>query len=209
MPIALRPHHLPLGDVTRPGWSAVLLALSLLLPSDLRAQLPINADSLIVPGARLRFQVADSSRSFDGRLRELRGDTLIIEDRGVRTSVLAAQVTGIQVQRRGPTLSRNVTIGGVIGMLGTSGMYLGWCANHREECRRQNQTDDHYYPEDGYHHHHDDITMGAVAVLGGALLGGVVGYVLTPTEWVEAGVPLRLGMTRHGGIRLSGSLAFR
>jgi hypothetical protein len=208
MPIDLRFHHLPLGGVNRLCRSAALLVLSLLLPPVVHAQLP-PTDSLIVPGARLRFQLADSSRSYDGRLRELRGDTLIIEDRGVRTSVLAARVTGIQVQRRAPTLSRNVTIGGVIGMLGTSGMYLGWCANNREECRQQNQTDDHYYPEDGYHHHHDDITMGALAVIGGALLGGVVGYALTPTEWVEAGVPLRLGTTRHGGIRLSGSLAFR
>lgn len=185
-------------------FAAILLcAFASLLPPALEAQLPTPADSLIVPGARVRLELAGPPHSFDGRLRELRGDTLVLESSGVRSSIPAADVSRALVLRRSPTLSRNVTIGGVAGMLGGAGLYLNWCANNRADCRRDNQSD---YDDDD---DESELTLGIVSVLGGALLGGAVGYVLTPVEWVEANAPLRIGATRSGGIRISGSFAFR
>ena len=177
-------------------------AFSFLLPCALEAQTPTPVDSLIVPGARMRLELAGPPHSFEGRLRELRGDTLVLERSGVRSSIPAADVSRALVLRRSPALSRNVTIGGVAGMLGGAGLYLSWCANNRADCRRDNQSADDDDDE-------SELTLGIVSVLGGALLGGVVGYVLTPVEWVEANAPLRIGATRSGGIRISGSLAFR
>ena len=191
--------------VASSGLIALVFGALSVLPVASRAQVPGPADSLIVPGAHLRLALVDAAHPVRGRLREVRGDTLFIDVNGTRTTVPAAQVAGVQVQRRASTLSRNVTLGGVIGMLGTSGMYLGWCANNRDACRQQNQSGDHHYADDDHH----DITMGAVVVIGGALLGSVVGYALTPTEWVDAGAPLRVGTTRDGAIRISGSLTFR
>lgn len=187
-----------------PARCATLLvcALSFLLPLDLDAQLPDAPDSLIVPGVRLRLELADPPRSFDGRLRELRGDTLILEDGGVRTSVPAADVARAQVLRRAPTLSRNITIGGVVGMLGAAGMYLNWCADNRTACRRDGQSG---YDDDD----ESPITLGALAIVGGALLGGAVGYALTPTQWVDVDAPIRIGVAPRGGIRISASLPFR
>ena len=185
-------------------FAAVLLcAFASLLPLALEAQLSTPVDSLIVPGARMRLELAGPPHSLDGRLRELRGDTLVLERGGVRSSIPAPDVSRALVLRRSPTLSRNVTIGGVAGMLGGAGLYLNWCANNRADCRRDNQSD---YDDDD---DESELTLGIVSVLGGALLGGAVGYVLTPVEWVEANVPLRIGATRSGGIRISGSFAFR
>ena len=191
---------------TRSGARFVALlccAFSFLLPSALEAQLPTPIDSLIVPGARVRLELASPPHSFDGRLRELRGDTLVLERSGVRSNIAAADVSRALVLRRSPALSRNVTIGGVAGMLGGAGLYLNWCANNRADCRRDNQSA--YDDDDG----ESELTLGIISVLGGALLGGAVGYVLTPVEWVEANAPLRVGATRSGGIRISGSFAFR
>jgi hypothetical protein len=204
-----RPARRSSGQVRRKGCRSALLvcALSCFLPLAIHAQMPPPADSLIVPGARLRLQLADQSRSFDGRLRELRGDTLVVEQHGVETRVPAAQVTGIQVQRRAPTLSRNVTIGGVLGMLGGSAMYIDWCVRNRDACRSDIDSGNDPDPYDD--EEESPLTMGVISVVGGALLGGALGYVLTPIEWVDLDAPLRVGMTSRGGLRVTGSIPFR
>lgn len=160
------------------------------------------------PGARVRVLTSNAPAPIAGRLEAIRADTLIIrEDMSAAPRMLPArEVTRMEVLSRAPSVGRNTTIGGVLGMLAGGGGYLAWCSNNRDACRRDANSDPNPYDDES-----SPVLLGTMSILGGTLIGGGIGYVLTPRRWTEVQAPLQVGIapSANGGIAVSGRLSFR
>lgn len=178
----------------------LLAAVLVLVPAAALAQAPVPPD---LRGSRVRVHAPVlGGLPLTGTLEEVHGDRIVVRLRDGEPVVLpAAALSDVEVARPRPTLQRNVTIGGTLGAVAGAGLYLSWCYADRDACRRDGQYDEH--PEAA-----QPLTFGALAVVGGALVGGGLAYLLTPQRWETLALPIRLGVgpTSHGGLSLGASI---
>lgn len=189
----------------RPASPSVLLAIVLaasLSATGARAQAPTQADpprtwAELQAGERIRLTTVASGRVVTTRLHAVRGDSLLLPDRAAgptgQVLVPAAQVQRLEVRRRPHTLLvQNSSAGALVGMLAGGVSYLVWCDENREACRAVHEEPPYYVPP-------EDRTYSPLmgVLLGGAAVGAVVGYVVTPKRWVP--VDLSVTSTPAGG----------
>ncbi|HEX5580359.1 MAG TPA: hypothetical protein VFX39_02210 [Gemmatimonadaceae bacterium] len=182
----MSPHPSPL----RPR-SLVLVAAALVaLPSAAAAQLPTR-DQLV--GSRVRVHAAAlEDVPITGTVETVRDGQIVLRlGRGSERVVLpAATLARLEVAHPRPTLRRNVIMGGALGALGGAGLYLSFCYADHNTC-----------PRDARGRSRMEIrpsTAGALAAVGGALVGGAIAYALTPQRWQS--VSLGVAPAAGGGV---------
>ena len=160
-------------------------------------------DSRITVGSRVRFLRDTAAAPVDGRVLSLFGDTMDVEDRSslVRQRVSLRDVARLEVRRRDPGLTTGL---GVTGFVTGAAFYVKWCLANQEECRQLEQEE----AEDC-----DDTqqtTLFSAMSIGGLLIGGALGYLLTPPSWERIDRPYRFGvLPTRGGVMLYASLRTR
>lgn len=194
--------------------AALLAGAASLVPLHARAQegTPPPPDVSSLVGKTVRVTAPGTERPVAGRLESVRGDTLRLSLRGGGTAqVLAGQVTRLEVRERGERTQRNVGALGILGALVGGGVYLAVCGDARGECGEVDTLADDGSGHDHAHGQDDSLTGGVLAVMGGALLGGALGYVLTPAEWRSVDAPLRVsvGAGATGGVALGAAIRTR
>lgn len=156
----------------------------------------VLTDSLIRTGRFVRARLADGGRVW-GVVREVRGDTLVLGERlasGLEQRVTAGSLRSLEVRRNPSANSASVRTGMVLGMLAGGVGYVAWCNKNRVACARDaqgdpyqrcccNQQDDNRY------------AIGSFFITAGTLLGGAIGYALTPPTWRRVGVSIGAGVT--------------
>lgn len=178
----------------------LLAAVLLLAPAAALAQAPAQSDPR---GSRVRVHASVlGGLPLTGTLEEVHRDRIVVRLRDGEPVVLpTAALSDVEVASPRPTLQRNVTVGGTLGAVAGAGLYLSWCYADRAACRRDRQSDGH--PEAM-----QPLTLGAMAVVGGALVGGGLAYLLTPQRWETLALPVRVGLapTPAGGVSLGASI---
>lgn len=159
------------------------------------------------PGTRVRLEGATlGARPLVGTLTRLDAERVGVLLAGGDTIVLPVEtVSRLQVARPRPSLQRNMTVGGTLGMLAGAGLYLSWCHADREGCRRDGAHDPSRASDD------QPMSVGALAVIGGAVVGAGLAYALTPPRWETLALPVRVGLapTSRGGLAIGATIGDR
>jgi hypothetical protein len=164
------------------------------LPGD-TTRLASDSSSLLDPrlkvGARVLVRPTSlSPGEVDGRIREIRRDTLVI-DRGKDEplTIPVGEVSHLSVRTLAPTRDEMAAAFGTIGFLGGTAWYFAFCSHNRETCRkdieeaRQDTTNTASIP-----------TLFSLYAFGSALLGGAIGAALGVAPWENVDKPLRLSV---------------
>jgi hypothetical protein len=150
---------------------------------------------------RLTSQASPGAR-ITGVLRVVYGDSIVVQ-RDDRSTVALAQGDLAQVevrvgQRQAEQLA---TAFGIAGALGGGAVYVNWCRQNPRDCQ-----------DDAWGEPAEDesrLKVPSLLVMGGALLGAGIGYVLSPPRWKTVDAPVRVGVVPLGtrgvavGARLS------
>jgi len=156
----------------------------------------LSTDSLRLAGSRIRATRRDGTRFF-ATVRAVRGDTLVLREHsadGLPIQVPASGLSRLEVARVRRAAWTNAQIGGAIGAIAAGVAYLNLCDKHPNLCRAREQT---YYDSTG-RCEQDQFELGSTMVLAGALVGGAIGYALTPSSWRRVGVSVAATVTPTG-----------
>ena len=156
----------------------------------------LSTDSLRLAGSRIRATKSDGTRFF-ATVRAVRGDTLVLRERsadGLPIQVPASSLSRLEVARVRRAAFRNAQIGAVIGAVAGGVAYLSLCDKHPDMCRTQQRT----YFDSNDDCDDDELDLGSAMVVTGALLGGAIGYALTPSSWRKVGVSVAATVTPTG-----------
>ncbi|HEX2778201.1 MAG TPA: hypothetical protein VHM30_01805 [Gemmatimonadaceae bacterium] len=176
------------------------LAAALLLPVAVSAQEQATPDTLYpalrtdstrlptdtarLAGRRVRIRLADGSQIF-GIVRVIRGDTIVMRSLtapGAPLQLRAGDLRGLDVQQPARSAARNFQIGALLGAVGGGVAYLNLCDKHRNLCDPPPRTTTDCAEED------DQWRLSETMILTGALVGGAIGYAVTPRRWRAVGV---------------------
>jgi hypothetical protein len=161
-------------------------------------------------GSRVRLTSSSApSARITGVLRLVYGDSLVVE-RADRSLVALARgdVERVEVRVRERAAQQVATALGVAGAAGGTVVYVNWCRQNPEECRRDAFGDGTLRcdcPDDDSH-----LAVPTLLILGGALLGAGIGYGLVNPQWRTVNAPLRLGVVPLGarGVVVGARLAW-
>jgi hypothetical protein len=151
----------------------------------------LAAEAPRLVGHRVRGSFAYGGR-FIGTVRSVQGDTLVLTreiEPGVPFRVAMGSLTVLEASRPSPHLARNVEIGGVLGAAGAALVWLNHCDKHPVDCR--SDTTSYRGGQDCEEEADDGFALGRLVVLGGAFIGGAIGYALTPVRWRRIGLRVR------------------
>lgn len=157
----------------------------------------LSTDSLRLAGSRIRATRSDGTRFF-ATVRAVRGDTLVLREHsadGLPIRVPASSLSRLEVARARRAAFRNAQIGAVIGAIAGGVAYLKLCDRNPDLCRTQQYT---YNGGDDEDCQDDELDLGSAMVVTGALLGGAIGYALTPSSWRKVGVSVGAVVTPTG-----------
>ena len=147
----------------------------------------VRLTSLASPGARVT-----------GVLRVVYGDSIVVERDDKSTVALAhSDLDQVEVRVGERAAEQMATVFGIAGALGGGAVYINWCRQNPQECRDDawgnefNNNDDD--PDNDSH-----FTVPTLLILGGALLGGAIGYGLAAPRWKTRGTPMRIGVAPLG-----------
>jgi len=140
-----------------------------------------------------------STAEIDGRIREIRRDTLVIERDGSDPLwIPAGEVSHLSVRTLGPTRDEMAAAFATIGLLGGTAWYFAFCEHNRETCRRdieeaqQDTANVASIP-----------TLLSLYAIGSAFLGGAIGAALGVAPWENVDKPLRISvMPMRRGVML-------
>lgn len=198
------------------------LVIGLLLPAVSSGQAPttfdtlplrVPADSTRLPtdssrlaGRRVRIRLADGSQMF-GIVRAIHGDTLVMRalaSPGVPLRLAASELRGLDVQEPARSVSRNVKIGALLGTVGAGIVYLNLCDKHPNLCQtRERPVSDCEEEEE------EQWGLGETMLFTGAVIGGAIGYALTPRRWRAVGVSVGGAVIPDGAGSARASLGAR
>lgn len=168
------------------------------------APTPATAQHRVRVGESVRLHapwLGDST--VNGRTERVTDDSIIVRHRpsGVSLAYAWKEVESAEVRvREGAANTLMGTLGAAGAVTGVVS-YVKWCRRHPRPCDADINPD-----EDA-----GDSTRFAVAsafVIGGALLGAGVGYLLAAPRWVRARVPMRVAVvpTRSRGVMFVASV---
>lgn len=152
-------------------------------------------------GAHLRVRgQGNHAAVFSGRLRMISNDSIALaldDDTGETVPFAVADIGRAEVQHDEKTREQASTVTGAIGAVGGLTAAVYWCVNNQTACaddlERMQQAADN---DESY------IGPSGLMVLGGALVGSAIGYLLAPQpHWELVVFPTRTA-TSNGSPRL-------
>jgi len=157
----------------------------------------VRLTSLASPGARIT-----------GVLRVVYGDSIVVERADKSTVALAhSDLEQVEVRIGERAAEQMATVFGIAGALGGGAVYVNWCRQNPQECRDDAWGNDFNNDDDPDNDSH--FTVPTLLILGGALLGGAIGYGLAAPRWKTLGAPMRIGVAPLGtrGVAVGASFA--
>ena len=157
-------------------------------------------DPRLKVGARVLVRpISMSSAEIDGRIREIRRDTLVIErDGNEPLTIPAGEVSHLRVRTLGPARDEMAAAFATIGLLGGTAWYFAFCEHNRETCKRD--IEDAQQDTTNLASIPSLLTLYAV---GSAFLGGAIGAAFGVAPWENVDKPLRISvMPMRRGVML-------
>lgn len=189
-------HVLLLAGIAAAPLSLAPLALAPVAVSAQNAptsSVPANAPVVrIARGSHVRVTPRERDALWDGRpfmvaarVDTIVGDVLVaVPDDGSRPLVVSfSRLSSVSVYR---TTEAIATAGAVVGALAGGAMYLKWCSRNSEACQRDGEYDPDYPPDS------QPPSRAVLSLIGGAIVGGLLGYAVTPREWKPIVLPIEV-----------------
>jgi hypothetical protein len=177
---------------------SILLPLALILPIAAHGQTDSTAlvtrtvfASVPKTGTMVRVTVQDSTRRYVvGRLWRLTADSIELIDpaNGSPIAVPRGAVERVETRaKRENALNVNGVLGGTLGLAG-SGYALWRLCRNGADCWTLPQRDEDDDEDDG-----QPMPIGVAGLVSGAVIGGLLGYAVTPYGWKVSVLPYMLG----------------
>jgi hypothetical protein len=154
---------------------------------------PANSPTVrIARGSHVRVTPRRVDALWDGRpfMVKARVDTVVgdvlvaVPDDGSRPLVVSFdRLASVSVFR---TTEAITTAGAVLGALTGGAMYLRWCTHNRDACERDWEYDSEASPDS------QPPSRAVLSLVGGAIVGGLLGYAVTPREWKPLVLPIEV-----------------